>query len=141
MDDEADYFKVLAELETSRRNAGALESLGLGVSLAPEPVRALERTMEQIDIDGGPVLRAPETERISLLKLCLGALAMFGLMVLLAALFFPADERSGNLSVGVNVGSVPSCMAEVPDHELHEAFEPEVAEAELRLRQQRKQGA
>jgi hypothetical protein len=140
MDDEADYFKVLAELETSRRNAGALESLGLGVSLAPEPVRALERTMEQIDIDGGPVLRAPETERISLLKLCLGALAMFGLMVLLAALFFPADERvSGTL--GVNVGSVPSCMAEVPDHELHEAFEPEVAEAELRLRQQRKQGA
>jgi hypothetical protein len=141
MDDEADYFKVLAELETSRRNPGALESLGLGMSLAPEPARAC--TLEQIDLDSGPVLRVPEPERISLLKLCLGALAIFGLMVLLAALFFPADERgSASGSVNLNVAvNVPSCMAEVPDHELHEAFEPEVADAELRLRQQRKQAA
>jgi hypothetical protein len=142
-DDEPSYFKVLAELEASRRNAGdlTLETF-CRPNENPEPdgrrSGAGALTLEQIEIDGGPVLRT-RPENVSLLKLCLVALAVFGVMVLLAALLFPSDEPHETNTRGPTQtwAGVPRTIADVPDHELHEAFEADVAEAELKLRQQR----
>lgn len=138
-DDDPTYHKFLSNLEARRRNPGdtTLASGAFGFGFDTSRDARPEARLDLVDIESGPVLR-PEAAPASTLWTVLVALGVFAFLAVMAILLFPADEPAPRLPTQA-LHHVPTHISQVPDDELHEAFEPDVAEAELRLRRSRKE--